>query len=207
MIDSATYLRLRQNYPFGSVRNPADDQDIDVPATEYVPLDMLKKGTAELYVPSKVLDSILGEDNANIVIVGDYGSGKSMTMRELFYLLKEKHLQSQIVRFPVYLNLRDHFGQSDPAEALIRHANSIGMADPNQLVAGWRAGFVLLFLDGFDEVSSARLVRGSEKIKQARRQAVRLVHEFVEQSPNRGKVIITGREHYFDSHNELVSAL
>ncbi len=54
---------------------------------------------------------------------------------------------------------------------------------------------------------AARLVRGSAKIKQARRQAVRLVREFVEQSPNRGKVVITGREHYFDSHNELVSAL
>lgn len=130
-----------------------------------------------------------------------------MTLRALFYRLRKKHLTSEVNRFPIYLNLRDHFGQSDPAEALIRHANKIGMADPNQLVAGWRAGFVLLFLDGFDEVSSTRLVRGSEKIKLARRQAVRLVREFIEQSPGRGKVVITGREHYFDSHNELVSAL
>ncbi len=207
LIDSAGYLRLRQNYAFGSVRNPADDKDIEVPATEYVPLEMLKKNSTEIYVPEKVLDFILEENKSNIVIVGDYGSGKSMTLRALFYLLQKKHLKAQINRFPVYLNLRDHFGQSDPAEALIRHANRIGMADPNQLVAGWRAGFVLLFLDGFDEVSSARLVRGSAKIKQARRQAVRLVREFVEQSPRRGKVVITGREHYFDSHNELVSAL
>lgn len=207
LIDSAGYLQLRQNYPFGSVRNPADDKDIEVPATEYVPLEMLRKNSTETYLPEEALKLILDENDTNIVVVGDYGSGKSMTLRALFYQLQRKHLESQINRFPVYLNLRDHFGQSEPAEALIRHANHIGMADPNQLVAGWRAGCVLLFLDGFDEVSAARLVRGSEKIKQGRRQAVRLVREFIDQSPKRGKVVISGREHYFDSHNELMSAL
>lgn len=187
LIDSAGYLRLRQNHAFGSVRNPADDKDIEVPETDFVPLEMLRKNSTKIYLLDDLLDFVLGENKASSVIVGDYGSGKSMTLRALFYLLQKKHLESQINRFPVYLNLRDHFGQSDPSEALIRHANRIGMADPNQLVAGWRAGYVLLFLDGFDEVSSARLVRGSEKIKQARRQAVRLVREFVEQSPGRGK--------------------
>jgi len=168
---------------------------------------MVQKDTNEIHTIENLKELILKESSSNIIITGDYGSGKSMTIRQIFYYLKDDHLNSKINRFPVYLNLRDHFGQSDPTEALIRHANRVGMPDPNQLVAGWRAGFIFLFLDGFDEVSSTRLVRGSEKIKQARRQAVRLVREFIDQSPKRGKVIITGREHYFDSHKELVSAL
>ena len=43
LIDSAGYLQLRRNYAFGSVRNLADDKDIEVPEKDYIPLEMLKK--------------------------------------------------------------------------------------------------------------------------------------------------------------------
>lgn len=155
-----------------------------------------------------MVDEILSENKRyNICVVGDYGSGKSMTLRELFYELRGKYITSKTTRFPIYLNLRDHFGQLDPAEALIRHGRSVGLANPSQLVAAWRAGYAFLILDGLDEMSSTRLVRGASKIKMARRQAVGLVHSFVDQSPVECRIIISGREHYFDSQEELKSAI
>ena len=207
LIDSAQYLHLRLNYQFGSVRNPADEKDFEVPIKDYVPLDILRRGSDEIINPNDLINIFLATGKGNIVILGDYGSGKSMTLRSLFYELRNRHLNSSILRFPVYINLRDHFGQSDPSEALMRHATRIGMADPHQLIAAWRAGFVLLILDGFDEVSSARLVRGTEKVKRARREAVRLIRTFISESPARSRVLLSGREHYFDSGSEMFSAL
>lgn len=207
LIDSASYLRLRSKYAFGSVRNPADDKDISVPIGEYIHLDAVDKRTGNVLRSEDISKLLLSDKHINVIIVGDYGSGKSMTLREIFYELRTKHLKSEIRRFPIYLNLRDHFGQSDPAEALIRHGRSIGMADPSQLVAAWRAGYAILILDGFDEISSTRLVRSTSKIKLARKQAVGLVRTFMEDSPRECSILISGREHYFDSQDELILSL
>lgn len=208
LVDSAAYLSFRQKYPFGSVRNPADDRDTNVPLGEYVQLDMFNRLSKEpITLEDIVSEIILDKNTSNVCLLGDYGSGKSMTLREIFYELRTLHLKSKTRRFPIYLNLRDHFGQNDPAEALMRHGRSIGMANPGQLVAAWRAGYTFLILDGFDEMSSIRLVRGASKIKMARRQAVGLVQSFVDQSPNECRIIVSGREHYFDSQDELKSAI
>lgn len=207
LIDSAHYLQLRGHYPFGSVRNPADDNDFELPPSEFIPLDLLEKTSGSTIDHASLCALVLNNSSENLVLVGDYGSGKSMTLRSVYFELRDRHLKSEALRFPVYINLRDHFGQTDPAEALMRHAVKIGLADPNQLIAAWRAGSTFLMLDGFDEVSSARLVRGSEKVKKARREAVRLVRSFITESPTRSKILLSGREHYFDSEQEMLSAL
>ena len=67
LIDSARYLEIRQNYAFGSVRNPADDSDIEVPADEYVPLDMLRKDTTETFALEKVEEFIIEDNKSNII--------------------------------------------------------------------------------------------------------------------------------------------
>lgn len=207
IIDSAYYLQLRENYFFGSVRNPADDKDMNVPEGEYIPINLLEIGNQQIYFPTDIVKLLTKPDKRNIILVGDYGSGKSMTMRNIFHKLRDMHLSSEIITFPIYLNLRDHFGQSDPTEALLRHGNRIGMPDPTQLIAAWRAGFVSLLLDGFDEVSATRLARGAKKLRQARREAMRLVSAFIDQSPVDAGLIVSGRLHYFDSRDELVSSL
>lgn len=207
LVDAASYLSLRLNYAFGSVRNPADDRDINVPIGEYVHLDMVDRKTNSIIKSEDVANKIVNAEIGNVVLLGDYGSGKSMSLRDMFYEIRTKHLRGVTRKFPVYLNLRDHFGQVDPAEALIRHGRSVGMADPSQLIAAWRAGYAILILDGFDEISATRLVRGTSKLKLARRQAVGLVRAFLDESPLNCNIVISGREHYFDSKEELVSSL
>lgn len=141
------------------------------------------------------------------ILIGDFGTGKSMTLRHVYRHLQNSYLAGHTTKFPIYLNLRSHFGQSDPAEALIRHGNEVGLPEPNQLVAAWRAGHAHVFLDGFDELSSTRFARGFRGLRQARREATRLVNSFVMQHPGDASLFISGRQHYFDSIDELKRAL
>ncbi len=43
LVDAARYLQLRDNYAFGSVRNPEDDRDIRVPEEEYIYLAVIRR--------------------------------------------------------------------------------------------------------------------------------------------------------------------
>lgn len=206
LIDARRYLQIRDNYPFGSVRNPADDRDYKVPEGDYVPIDLIERNEKKLVSIDSLIEKSSSSHNSWI-ITGDFGAGKSMTMRQIYYGLKRQYLKADTVKLPVYINLRDHFGQTNPAEALIRHGNEIGFPDPNQLVAAWRAGYVHLLLDGFDELSSMRLVRGVSGLRTARRHAVKLVKEIITSQPRSTSIFISGREHYFDSSDELSNAL
>lgn len=206
LVDAASYLQLRENHPFGSVRNPADENDFRVPANEYIPMDLVNFETKDL-VFSNDLSKTLTDNAGKYLLVGDFGAGKSMTMRHAYYDLKLAFLNGTSNKFPVYLNLRDHFGQRNPSEALLRHADEIGFPLPNQLVAAWKAGNCHIFLDGFDELSSTRLVRSIGGLRQARREAMRLVYNFVSNHPKDTSIFLSGREHYFDSLEELKGAL
>ncbi|ACJ01444.1 NACHT domain-containing protein [Rhodospirillum centenum] len=206
LVDASSYLSLRENHPFGSVRNPADDADYAVPREDYVQIDLLNFRDKSLvnvaYLPER-----MSESPGVYLLVGDFGAGKSMTMRYMYDILADKYMSGSTTTFPVYLNLRDHFGQSNPSEALLRHGNEIGFAAPNQLVAAWKAGHCHVFLDGFDELSSTRLVRGVGGLRAARREAMRLVHAFVSHHPRDTSIFVGGRQHYFDSLEELEKAL
>ena len=70
--------------------------------------------------------------------------------------MKKRHLNAELSTFPVFVNLRDHYGQTDPAEILHRHARNVGFDKPSHLVRAWRAGFVHLSMDGFDEITALR---------------------------------------------------
>jgi hypothetical protein len=206
LVDASKYLDIRDNHPFGSVRRPENDQDFRVPEGEYVPIDLFNPTDQS----TLAIDSVaqLMTDNPQILLlVGDFGAGKSMTLRHVYYGLKHQFLLGRSNKFPIYLNLRDHFGQRSPSEALMRHGEEIGFPLPNQLVAAWKGGHCHVFLDGFDELSSTRLVRGLRGLKQARREAMRLVHGFVTDHPKDTSLFISGRQHYFDSIDELRSAL
>ena len=91
------------------------------------------------------------------MLLGDYGAGKSMTLQHLYTRLCIDYKKGQTTKFPVYLNLRDHYGQTEPSEIIERHARSVGFESPVHLVRAWRAGNVHLILDGFDEVTGLNI--------------------------------------------------
>lgn len=203
IIDSKSYLDARDKYPFGSVRDPkTGDND---PTVKYVPLDLVKTGTLD-NIPHDDISSLL-ESGRIIVLLGDYGAGKSMTLRQIYRDLKRSHIKRGERRFPVYLNLRDHYGQTDPAEVIERHGKSIGFALPSTLVRAWRAGSIHLLIDGFDEISTINVQGTWRKLKENRFRAMNLIRRLIAGHPSDAGIIVAGREQFFDSQDERRIAL
>ena len=202
MIDANSYLDCRSNYQFGSMF----DRDT-ASRTE----------TPELISPQFTTDS--GEtlrinhiqrrleNGDSFVLVGDYGAGKSTALRETFVALQSSYFSgNQTGRFPVHLNLRDHHGQTNPAEALERHARNIGFSSPTHLTRAWHAGFLTLLLDGFDEFATIGWSGQAKRLRDVRYTSMELIRNFM-RGPSGTGIIIAGRQHYFDSDRELSRSL
>ncbi|WP_318556472.1 NACHT domain-containing protein [Geobacter anodireducens] len=203
LVDAKSYLNSREAFAFGSVRDP-ETGAIDDRAS-YVQMDLCGPH-GDLYNIRHLSEGLLKGDK--FVVLGDYGAGKSTTLREIFFDLRTSYFKHKTVFFPVLLNLRDHHGQTNPAEALERHGRNIGYPHPHHLVRAWRAGFITLLLDGFDELGSPGWTGIPKKLRDLRYQSMVLVREFVKDTPITSGLVISGRAHYFDrKEDEIYRAL
>lgn len=203
LIDVRGYLAARDEYAFGSVRDPVTGSR--KPATGYVHLALAETGKPDIRTPDDV-SRLLAQGN-RVVLLGDYGAGKSMTLRYLYQQLSTSYKQGTSPRFPVYLNLRDHYGQTDPAEILERHARAVGFEHPAHLVRAWRAGYVLLLLDGFDEVTGVSVQGLWRKLRDNRYRAMEPIRRLASEHPTGLGLAIAGRAHFFDTDAERRAAL
>lgn len=205
LIDSKEYLECRDQYAFGSARNPDTGSAIELES--YLEIGLSNSGfgdTAQDLNVSQLAARTAGGERT--IILGDFGAGKSMTLREVHRRLATEHRSNRANSFPVTLNLRDHQGQKEPDEALRRHASRIGFDSPNKLVRAWRSGQVSLLLDGFDEIATTGWIGQANDLKTIRRRSVELIRKFVEESPAESGIVLTGRRHLFDSTEEMFSA-
>lgn len=213
--DGARYLALRARSAFGSARDPVTDS-ISIPDNAYVSLPMritidTSQSQASTIGRRVTLDQIVGRLSAGEVIVlrAPFGSGKSLTTRELFKKLSAEHSTEATHPVPLTLNLREHWGEDFSDEILDRHARSIGYSPREDIVVAWRAGMCCLLLDGFDEVAAQSVVRTENKnfMREARRRALSGVRDFTQKLPAAVGVLICGRDQYFDSDAELAGSL
>ncbi len=203
LVDAKTYLSLRDNHAFGSVRDPATG-NIN-PAVEYIPLDLLESRSNKLWSVENISDAVLA--GKRFVILGDYGAGKSMTLRQVYRNLRKRYFTDKATCFPIYINLREHFGQTNAAEVLERHARDIGFPNPSHLVRAWRAGYAILLIDGFDEITTVGIQGLWKRLQDTRYRAMQAVREFMRGQPASVGLAIAGRAHFFDSEKERNSAL
>ena len=203
LIDAASYLNLRENYPFGSVRDPATGDS--KASIDYVPLDLLQAGETKLWAIHEIRDALLA--GGCFVLLGDYGAGKSTTLRETYRELRRAYFNQRTSKFPIYINLRDHFGQTNPAEILERHGRNLGFSHPTHLVRAWRAGYVILLIDGFDEVTTLGIQGLWKRLQDSRYRAMQAVRQFVRDQAKEVGLALAGRAHFFDSEKERRTAL
>lgn len=204
IFDANNYLRLRDEYNFGSVSFKVDG--IESIKKEYIPIKL-----ADIAVSDRLWDS---EDIANdlkngkkFLILGQYGVGKSMTLRDVYYRLRADFISNKVNKFPIYINLRDHDGQTETDEVLFRHAKKIGYSNPHELVQAWLGGFVILILDGYDEISSLGYSNTVSKLKDLRYRSLKIVREFLNQCKQGNGLVLAGRSNYFDRPEELRNLL
>ena len=202
LVDVRAYLNARDNYPFGSVRDPATGSLR--PAGGYVPLALAEAAQNRVHTPDEVADLIT--KGSHVVLLGDYGAGKSMTLQHLYTRLCIDYKKGQTTKFPVYLNLRDHYGQTEPSEIIERHARSVGFESPVHLVRAWRAGNVHLILDGFDEITGLNIQGLWRKLRDNRYRAMEPVRRLIAEHPSESGLIVAGRAHFFDTDSERRSA-
>ncbi len=205
LFDARHYIRIRGDHSFGSVRDPANEANFKLPQSDYIPTALSRTDSGASLKASDVANQI--GTGGRYVIYGDYGSGKSMTLRDIYFRARDQFISGKLLRCPVYLNLREHIAQTQPDEALYRHAEKIGFPQPHSLIAAWRARFVTLFLDGFDELTPPQFASSVNNLRQARKFSVELVKRFGEQTPQSAALIIAGRESYFDIREEAQAAL
>ena len=202
MVDADSYLVCRMNYPFGSMFDRDTDSRTETPHL------ISPQFTTDLGETMRVSDIHQGlAHGESFVLVGDYGAGKSTALREVFVSLRSSYASANGTgRFPVHLNLRDHHGQTNPAEALERHARNIGFPSPTHLVRAWHAGYLTLILDGFDEFATVGWSGQAKRLRDVRYTSMELIRNFMRGTSHTG-VMIAGRQHYFDSDRELSRSL
>ncbi len=204
VVDVGQYLEARANHLFGSVLDPETKQYN--PKLEYIPINFSSPNEEETWNIRTIANSL--NSGGRFILTGEYGAGKSMSLRQIFFRLRDEYLQARSSIFPIYINLREHTGQSEAVEVIERHARKIGFDSPSSLVKAWRAKFVTLILDGFDELTSLGVQRASyNNLKIIRRRALEAVRQIISETPDGVGIITAGRDQFFATDSEMASAL
>lgn len=204
LIDARSYLEYRWSYTFGSARD-LGSESVNVADDEYISVGIHDGSNGHQLNIKGLCDRLLG--GTIVVLRGPYGSGKSLTTKEVFRDLRGRFFKNGSGLVPVAINLRDHWGSETYEEVLRRHASRIGFEKADQLVRAWHAGRLVVLLDGFDELAAPILSSGREAVKHARRQALACVRSFVNSARPGGGILITGRDNYFGSDDEMHESL
>lgn len=202
IIDARDYLDLRSRHFFGSVRDPETSGYL--PKVDYVEMDYFERDTTEIHSIYEVCEKI--RNGVRVVLTGDYGSGKSMTLRQIFQILKNDYVTGKSAKFPIAINLREHLGSDDPSDILAKHGKNIGFPNPDHLVRAWKLGYVYLLLDGYDEISTYGIHGSWKKLKDIRFKSLLPIRKFSENSDN-NSIVISGRYNYISDREELLRGL
>jgi hypothetical protein len=148
------YKNARVMSSFGSSIDPITG---DIDTVRYVPVMYERAdGGKELSI-ADLAEMLL--DGCNVILLGEYETGKSRCVREVFNTLAESW--DLTFQFPFAINLRECWGLDRADEIVRRGAYVLGLDDlaPSAVRALNRNSLVLL-LDGFDEL--ARLIHPTD---------------------------------------------
>lgn len=204
--DGRKYLAKRKNSAFGSARDPETDSAV-VAEDEFIEPPLVDLETGRPTTLSEVVERL--NSGAAVVLVGPFGSGKSLSLREVWFALRKPYLAGSMEFVPVAVNLREHWGAEFADEILRRHARSIAFEPEADLITAWRAGMLTLLVDGFDEMTAQGVtsISAQHMMRQIRQKALVGVRDLVAKSPRDAGILIAGRDHYFDDRSEMEHAL
>jgi hypothetical protein len=199
LIDHEVYRYARDARPFGSSVNPFTGEPDPI---EYVPVDYTsgdQTQTFDIAALSRRLSA-----GKRFVLLGEYGTGKSRCLRQIFQQMS-MHAQEACI-FPFAIDLRRHWGAKSGEEIVRRHFQELGLSDyTDSILRAYVQGGVVFLLDGFDEIGSQSWSDRSSHLRAIRREAVVAIRDLIECS--KGGVIVTGRHHFFDSNDEMLDCL
>ena len=197
--DYEKYRHVRTSKPFGSAVDPLSGEKDAVP---YIPVQYVQVDGKKSYSIDELGREL--QKQKKIVLLGNYGTGKSRCVQETFMSLSDVASEKQ--QYPLAIDLREHWGLRRAAEIVRRHFEDLGLsqdADPALRVI--HKGAFTLLLDGFDEIASQVWSDDPKRLEEIRSQSLVGVADLIRSTP--GGVLISGREHYFNSTDELFRCL
>lgn len=197
--DIESYRFARNQKIFGSSVNPISGE----PDTHsYIPVHYEhnnSKKELSLDDISKYL-----KDGKRAIMLGNYGTGKSRCIRELFQVLETKSTKD--IKFTLAINLKEHWGTQRAEELIRRHLGGLGLSQmADSLIKIIHTDKFIFLLDGFDEIGAQIWSSDTSKLKQIRASSLRAVKDLINLTSS--PVLITGREHYFNSEKEMLNVL
>lgn len=197
--DFAAYKELRISQPFGSA---VDSRTGENDKREFVPVRYSAPGGKPDLSITDIAEKLMR--GATVVLTGDYGTGKSRCVREVFSELSESVTRSGA--YPIAINLRDHWSSSNAMEIIAGHLGNIGLqGSVDNTIRLLNAGRLVLLLDGFDEIGTqVHDPRASDR-RVLRKYAVRGLRDLILRA--KSGILLTGRSHFFDGDKEMFEAL
>src|ERR1039457_3992638 len=198
MLGLQNYLSLRRTQAFGSA---IDLYSGEPDENKYVRVEYFSDSGVP-YTPEKIADEL--RDGRTVVLIGDYGTGKSRCVKEIFATLVAN--KGNEFKHPIAINLRDNWGLKRAQELITRHFTDLGLGEhvPDVLKTAFSAANIYL-LDGFDEVGAQTWSDDPTKLVDIRKQSLVGVKDLIQRAD--GGILITGREHYFNNDAELLECL
>lgn len=184
-LGSTQYLHERKRRAFGSAVDP-DSGKIDL--SNYVPInyvtDQGKKLTTE-----EIANGV--KSGKKYILLGQFGSGKSRCLMEVFNLLALPEYRTQ----PLAINLRDNWGYKKFSHILQNHLDSLGLGKfTGAMVRSATRGLHPILLDGFDELGSQSWSGDVVRLSEIRKGSMQGVRDLIQECGSAG-LLITGREH------------
>jgi hypothetical protein len=198
MLGSDDYANERRRLAFGSA---IDLYSGEPDQNKYVKVSYFADG-GELYSTERIAKEL--EKGRTIVLIGDYGSGKSRCVKEVFEALlncRDEHFHN-----PIAINLRENWGLRRASEIITRHFTEMGLS--THVADALKVAFsptTIYLLDGFDEIGAQTWSDDPTKLVEIRRKSLAGVKDLISQA--RGGILIAGREHYFNNDAELITCL
>jgi hypothetical protein len=194
----AIYNEARKNAPFGSAIDPetgAKDK------TTYVLVSFQAQNGGE--IDTAELARRVASGNV-LVLTGEYGTGKSKCIEKVYNTIAENAWDT--LKFPIAIDLRRCWGLRDRYEILRRHLQDLNLGiHAEAFLRAFNAGMLVLLLDGFDELGVQLWSDDASALKTLRSEALSGVRDLIKDQQN--GILICGRDHYFDSNEELFAAL
>jgi hypothetical protein len=195
--DHKLYSGVRKGLQFGSAVNPITGKP---DTTSYVPVSYSRMRDARRLDIQEIARMIAA--GQSVILTGEYGAGKSRCVKEVFDILS----QSEDTPLLLSIDLRRSWGLNTGAEIVRRHLEEIGMAAAaDNLIRALNGGRAIFLLDGFDEIGAQSWSKDATDLKAIRHATLKGVRDIV--SKSKCGVLICGRERYFNSTDEMISAL
>ncbi|MCO1600023.1 restriction endonuclease [Desulfosporosinus nitroreducens] len=145
---------------------------------------------------NQINDLLLDHSNNALVILGDYGAGKTSFCLRLCYMLASDILRGKNLPLPILIHLRDYSKAVDMEQLvtdLLINKCKIPNGNYQTFLELLRTGHFLLIFDGFDEI--AKRVDYSTKHK--------VFSEICKYVSENSKVLVTCRANFFNQKEEF----